>query len=90
MVATSSTCSLMNHCMNCSAAKSFTSRAVAVSSWICSVTRFSWATASSTGATTPSKSFVGSVMAGRRTGWSVSSRYWTIIFAWPLSSRAWR
>ena len=55
MVATSSTCSLMNHCMNCSEAKSLSSRAVRSRALICSVTRFSWASASSTGATTSSK-----------------------------------
>ena len=47
MVATSSTCSLMNHCMNCSEAKSLSSRAMRSRPLIWSVTgrviRAAWA-----------------------------------------------
>ena len=59
MVATSSTCSLMNHCMNWSEAKSLSSRAIFVSSVIWAVTRRSCSRASSTGATTLSNATIG-------------------------------
>ena len=41
--------------MNCSATRSPSSRAVSASCWICPVTRFSWSSASCTGATTSAK-----------------------------------
>ena len=65
-MATSSTCSLMNHCMNCSEAKSDSSRAIRSRPLICSVTRFSCASASSTGATTSANVVTGAVDAGDR------------------------
>ena len=49
---TSSRCSWRNQCMNCSATRLPSSRAVSASCWIWPVTRFSWSSASSTGATT--------------------------------------
>ena len=64
IVATSSTCSLMNHCMNCSEAKSYSSRAIRSRPLICSVTRFSWSSASSTGATTSANVVCGRLDAG--------------------------
>ena len=88
MAATSSTCSLMNHCMNCSAAKSFSSRAVRVSSWIWVVTRFSWSRASATGATMSPKRLCGASLPGMVTSRSVSMRKRTIIIAWSRSSMA--
>ena len=89
MVATSSTCSLMNHCMNCSEAKSDSSRAILSSALICSVTRFSCASASATGATTSSNAGTGASTPGITTSSSVSRRYCTIIIAWSRSSSAW-
>jgi hypothetical protein len=74
MVATSSTCSLMNHCMNCSEAKSFSSRAIRSRALICSVTRRSWSRASATGATTSAKVGTGAATPGMTTSESVSSR----------------
>ena len=89
MVATSSTCSLMNHCMNCSEAKSLSSRAMRSRPLIWSVTVRSCARASSTGATRSAKSEVGAATAGMVTSASVSRRYCTIIIAWLRSSSAW-
>ena len=89
MVATSSTCSLMNHCMNCSEAKSFSSRAIRSRPLICSVTRFSCSRASCTGATTSANVATGAPTPGMVTSASVSRRYCTIISAWSRSSSAW-
>ena len=88
IVATSSTCSLMNHCMNCSEAKSFSSRAILSRALICSVTRFSCSRASRTGATTSSNFETVASTAGITTSASVSRRYWIIIIAWSRSSSA--
>ena len=58
----------MNHCMNWSEAKSYSSRAILVSSLICAVTRRSWFSASSTGATRSANSDLRRGDAGNRTG----------------------
>ena len=88
-MATSSTCSLMNHCMNCSEAKSDSSRAIFSRPLIWSVTRFSCSSARVTGATTSAKLETGASTPGITTSASVSRRYWTIIIAWSRSSSAW-
>jgi hypothetical protein len=48
---------------------------------ICSVTRFSWPSASATGATASAKSVCGASMPGVTTSWSASRRYCTMIIA---------
>ncbi|MEX2024898.1 MAG: hypothetical protein WD993_07465 [Thermoleophilaceae bacterium] len=54
------------------------------------MTRLSCSSAIRTGSTTPSKSALGAATPGIVGCSSASSRYCTIIIAWPRSSIAWR
>ena len=63
-MATSSTCSLRNHCVNCSLTKSLASRATAASDEIWSVTRFSCSSATLTGSTMSANSTFGASTPG--------------------------
>ena len=74
IVETSSTCSLRNHCRNCSLRKSFSSRATPISSPIWSLTRRSCSSASATGATMSLNSVSGAATPGIVTRASASSR----------------
>jgi hypothetical protein len=88
--ATSSTCSLRNHCRNCSDWKSVSDRACAVSALNCCVTRFSCASAIATGSTMSAKSERGAGIDGIRGCSPESRRYCTSIIAWLRSSSACR